>query len=72
MKYGNSIATNRGIGKIKINQSVENELILKALMIINLNYFLLKDWITYILFFTFATMKNNQKQENYSSMKPKQ
>jgi 3-dehydroquinate synthase len=28
-----------GIGKIKINQSVENELILEAFLIINLNYF---------------------------------
>jgi 3-dehydroquinate synthase len=28
-----------GIGKIKINQSVENELILEAFKIINLNYF---------------------------------
>ena len=37
-------------------------------MIINLNHFLIKkDCITYILSFTFAAMKNNQSQRNYSS-----
>jgi hypothetical protein len=34
-------------------------------MIINLNYFLVKR-LDYVYIF-FATMKNNQKQENYSS-----
>jgi 3-dehydroquinate synthase len=39
-EYGTiQFALIEGIGKIKINQSVENELILKLLMIINLNYF---------------------------------
>jgi hypothetical protein len=47
-----------GIGKIKINQSVENELILKLLMIINLNYFLFKriDYV-YIIYICY-----NEKQ----------
>jgi 3-dehydroquinate synthetase len=63
-EYGTiQFALIEGIGKIKINQSVENELILKLLMIINLNYFYLKGLIRYILFFTFATMKNNQNKE---------
>jgi hypothetical protein len=36
--------------------------------IINLNYFLpKKDCITYIIFFTFAAMKTNQKQRKNSS-----
>lgn len=36
--------------------------------ITNLNYFFIKkDCITYILFFTFAAMKKNQKQRNYNS-----
>ncbi len=35
--------------------------------IINLNYFFIKkDCITYILFFTFAAMKKDQKQQNYN------
>jgi hypothetical protein len=37
-------------------------------MIINLNYFFLVKRLDYVyIIFTFATMKNNQKQENYSS-----
>jgi len=38
------------------------------LKIINLNcFFYKKDCITYILFFTFAAMKRDQKQRNYST-----
>lgn len=36
--------------------------------IINLNYFFIKkDCITYILLFTFAAMKKDQKQRNYNT-----
>jgi hypothetical protein len=54
---------NRGIGKIKINQSVENELILKLLMIINLNYFLVKriDYV-YIIFYICYNEKSKTRE----------
>jgi hypothetical protein len=60
-EYGTiQFALIEGIGKIKINQSVENELILKLLMIINFIFYLKGLDYVYI-FFTFAA-KNNQNK----------
>jgi hypothetical protein len=49
------------IGKIKINQLVENELILEALTIINLNFFC-KNWIACIIFLHLQQWKKAKKQ----------